>query len=102
MSGARYFAAAQNMPPVQAPAIAFHYAVKTASSPALAGAVRRAIASIDREVAAVFDARRMSDSRRTVAHHIFGRPLMSKSPRRKNAQRSPFPPRCVQVAVQIA
>jgi ABC-type antimicrobial peptide transport system permease subunit len=57
--GACFFPAAQNMPPPQAPAIAFHYAIKTAANPAaLAGSVRQAIAEIDRELA-LYDVRPM-------------------------------------------
>jgi predicted permease len=57
--GACFFPVAQNMPPPQAPAIAFHYAIKTAGNPAaLAAAVRQAVADVDRELA-LYDVRPM-------------------------------------------
>src|SRR5207342_3072062 len=50
--GACYFPFAQNMPPPQGQGILYNFAIRTAGDPAvLAGPVRSAIATVDREVA---------------------------------------------------
>jgi predicted permease len=50
--GACYFPVAQNMPPLQAQGILFNLTIRTSTDPeSLAGPVRAAIASVDREVA---------------------------------------------------
>jgi putative ABC transport system permease protein len=59
--GACYFPILQNMPPQQAPAIAFNYAIKVAGDPAaLGGSLRQAISGVDRELA-LFDLQPMTD-----------------------------------------
>jgi len=59
--GACYFPVLQDMPPPQAQAIAFHYAIRTAGEPAgLGAAVRQTIVDIDRELA-LFDVLPMTD-----------------------------------------